>query len=90
MLRSRRGREYARQLPADRLLLETDYPAEDGAADPAATADTMASALRDGLYRIADLRGVNPIALAVQTSATSERLLASSGRSGCHSKMEDA
>lgn len=26
MLRTRRGREYARQLPADRLLLETDLP----------------------------------------------------------------
>ena len=26
MLRTRRGREYVRQLPADRLLLETDLP----------------------------------------------------------------
>ena len=75
MLRSRRGREYARQLPADRLLLETDYPAENGAADPAATADTMAAALRDGLFHIADLRAMDPVALAVKISATSERLL---------------
>ena len=26
MLRTRRGREYVRQLPSDRLLLETDLP----------------------------------------------------------------
>ena len=75
MLRSRRGREYARQLPADRLLLETDYPAENDAADPATTADTMAAALRDGLFHIADLRAMDPVALAAKISATSERLL---------------
>lgn len=75
MLRSRRGREYARQLPTDRLLLETDYPAENDAADPTATADTMASALRDGLFHIADLRAMDPVALAAKISATSERLL---------------
>ena len=28
MLVSKRGREYARQIPLDRLLLETDSPAE--------------------------------------------------------------
>ncbi len=31
MLQTRRGREYARQLPANRLLLETDYPPEEHA-----------------------------------------------------------
>ena len=28
MLATKRGREYARQIPLDRLLLETDAPAE--------------------------------------------------------------
>ena len=31
MLATKRGREYARQIPLDRLLLETDAPAEPGA-----------------------------------------------------------
>jgi len=34
MLATRRGREYVRQLPADRLLVETDAPPEQGAPYP--------------------------------------------------------
>ena len=30
MLATRRGREYARQIPPERLLLETDLPASPG------------------------------------------------------------
>ncbi len=51
MLNTRRGREYARQIPADRLLLETDlppgrdipFPAADIAAGLEGTLDTLRS-----------------------------------------------
>ena len=76
MLRSRRGREYARQLPLDRLLLETDYPSESDSSDPAATAATKSAALQDGHLQLAGLRDTDPVELATSVSATSERLLA--------------
>lgn len=44
MLASKRGREYARQIPLDRLLLETDAPAE-------ANAETSAQSLIKSLTR---------------------------------------
>lgn len=44
MLATKRGREYARQTPLDRLLLETDAPAEPGA-------ETSARQLIDSLIR---------------------------------------
>lgn len=47
MLETKRGRAYARSLPADRLLLESDAPAEAGAAYDA-------DAVRIGLARMTD------------------------------------
>ena len=44
MLASKRGREYVRQIPLDRLLLETDAPAE-------ANTETSARQLADSLTR---------------------------------------
>lgn len=44
MLTSKRGREYVRQIPLDRLLLETDAPAE-------ANTETSAQQLADSLTR---------------------------------------
>lgn len=44
MLATKRGREYARQIPLDRLLLETDAPAE-------ANTETSARQLADSLAR---------------------------------------
>lgn len=44
MLASKRGREYTRQIPLDRLLLETDAPAE-------ANTETSARQLADSLAR---------------------------------------
>ena len=44
MLASKRGREYTRQIPLDRLLLETDAPAE-------ANTETSARQLADSLTR---------------------------------------
>lgn len=48
MLASRRGREYARQIPLDRLLLETDAPAEPDAK-------TSARQLVDSLIRVSEV-----------------------------------
>lgn len=53
-LRTRRGREYARQVPVQRLLLETDLPAEFGVPG---SADQIAASLERALATISDLRG---------------------------------
>lgn len=48
MLATKRGREYARQIPLDRLLLETDAPAEPDA-------ETSARQLVDSLIRASEV-----------------------------------
>ena len=48
MLATKRGREYARQIPLDRLLLETDAPAEPNA-------ETAARQLVDSLIRTSEI-----------------------------------
>ena len=48
MLVTKRGREYARQIPLNRLLLETDAPAEPGA-------ETSARLLVDSLIRTSEV-----------------------------------
>ena len=48
MLTTKRGREYARQIPLDRLLLETDAPAEPGA-------ETSARQIADSLIRTSEI-----------------------------------
>ena len=48
MLATKRGREYARQIPLDRLLLETDAPAEPGA-------ESSARQLIDSLIRTSEI-----------------------------------
>ena len=48
MLATKRGREYARQIPLDRLLLETDAPAEPDA-------ETSARQLVDSLIRVSEV-----------------------------------
>ena len=48
MLATKRGREYARQIPLDRLLLETDAPAEPGA-------EISARQLVDSLIRTSEV-----------------------------------
>lgn len=48
MLATKRGREYARQIPFDRLLLETDAPAEPDA-------ETSARQLVDSLIRVSEV-----------------------------------
>ena len=56
MLRTRRGREYARQLPADRLLLETDLPPGE---DVPFSATDIVSQLERTLAQLAAIRGTD-------------------------------
>ena len=53
MLTSKRGREYARQIPLDRLLLETDAPAE---ANTETSAQSLIRSLARTSKRIASLK----------------------------------
>lgn len=53
MLASKRGREYARQIPLDRLLLETDAPAEPQAD---ASARQLITSLKSASLHIAELK----------------------------------
>ena len=53
MLASKRGREYARQIPLDRLLLETDAPAE---ANTEISAQSLIKSLTWASERIASLK----------------------------------
>lgn len=69
MLQTKRGREYARTLPADRLLLETDLPPSAGGTfDPDELLDTLSGTLE----ALETLRGE---ALGDRIAATSARLL---------------
>lgn len=54
MLRTRKGREYARQLPAKRLLSETDLPPEEGAV---LDLTAIAESLNRSLAQLQDIRG---------------------------------
>ena len=53
MLATKRGREYARQIPLDRLLLETDAPAE---ANTETSAQSLIRSLARTSMRIASLK----------------------------------
>ena len=69
MLQTKRGREYARILPADRLLLETDLPPSAGGVfDP----DELLGTLSDTLEALETLRGE---ALAARIAESSAGLL---------------
>lgn len=58
-LASRRGREYARRIPLDKLLVETDLPPERGweGESPSDQADAMCTDLDAALGLLADNRG---------------------------------
>lgn len=53
MLASKRGREYARQIPLDRLLLETDAPAE---ANTETSAQSLIKSLESASEHVASLK----------------------------------
>lgn len=67
MLHTRRGREYARQLPADRLLLETDAP-------PGQDIPFSAGEIKDSLIRTLNelntIRGKDMQAIILRNSET--------------------
>lgn len=73
MLATRRGRAYAHDLPADRLLLETDAPSRPGEPLDAPAWEAL---LDDALAQLAAARGDEPAALGATLAATSARLLA--------------
>lgn len=72
MLSTKRGREYARILPEDRLLVESDLPA---AADLPASPHDIAEDLEWVMSELARIRDVEPQALAEDINARSESLL---------------
>ena len=72
MLKSKRGREYARQVPEGRLLLETDAPP---GLDAPYSADALEASLTRALATIAELRRVPQDALGHTIATTSAALL---------------
>ena len=72
MLASKRGREYARQIPVDHLLLETDAPPE---LDSPYSAEAIEASLEATLSKLAELRGDNRSRLAEHIAAASCELL---------------
>ena len=72
MLVSRRGREYARQIPLDHLLLETDMPSRAGETLPA---NVWQAELGNALSGIAQLKAIDRTLLAERLATTSAALL---------------
>ena len=72
MLRTRRGREYARQLPSERLLLETDLPPGENVAF---FAQEIRAQLERTVEEIARIRGVTPHEIACLTCNNANRIL---------------
>ena len=72
-LATKRGREYARLIPADKLLLESDLPAEDGSG--ARNAQDIVMSLEQTLTHLAECRNQDPAALRDILASNSEHLL---------------
>ncbi|WP_165173878.1 TatD family hydrolase [Adlercreutzia sp. ZJ242] len=77
MLAGKRGRAYARAIPAKQLLLETDSPARAGEAWSAAA---WRAQLEEALRLLAEARGADERELAEALAVTSERVLAGAAR----------
>lgn len=72
MLQSKRGRAYAQAMPGDRLLLETDLPAQAGAPWDA---ERVRQLLGQTACQLAELRGEDVADLQERIAATSRALL---------------
>ena len=71
MLATKRGREYARQIPLDRLLLETDVP---DPLDTPYSAGQIESSLMRALHELARIRGTDEHVLSAHIAKTSSGL----------------
>lgn len=67
MLNSKRGREYAKAIPEDRLLLETDAPSGPGSK---LSYDEVAAMLHDALAALEQVRGGAIASAIAKTSAS--------------------
>ena len=72
MLQSKRGRAYAQAIPGNRLLLETDLPAQAGAPWDA---ERVRQLLGQTACQLAELRGEDVADLQERIAATSRALL---------------
>lgn len=72
MLQSKRGRAYAQAIPGNRLLLETDLPAQAGASWDA---ERVRQLLGQTACQLAELRGEDVADLQEHIAATSRALL---------------
>jgi len=72
MLKTKRGREYARIIPVELLLLESDMPSRDHTNY---TPSQWNADLTEALLDIAEIRSVGTACLLEAMNATSERLL---------------
>lgn len=70
MLLTKKGREYARIIPAARLFTETDWPAEDGTLP-----SPFASEIERLISGIAELRHADAAELAAAIEANSRRII---------------
>lgn len=72
MLKSKRGKEYARIIPESQLLIETDLPSS---KQNDCKARNVADALQDVIATLANLRDTEQSELIVAINSTSSRLL---------------
>lgn len=74
MLKTKRGRAYARAIPEGRLLIETDFPGKPGTT---ALAVDVVPRLERTMLLLAEARGADERSLAANIADASERLLLS-------------
>ncbi|WP_366768826.1 TatD family hydrolase [uncultured Ellagibacter sp.] len=74
MLKTKRGRAYARAIPEGRLLIETDFPSK---PTPMTIPQDVSPRLERTMSLLAEARGADERSLAATIAATSERLLLS-------------
>ena len=72
-LNSKRGREYAKLIPKDRLLTETDHPKE---LDHAWSCEQIVDSLQACVELLAQVRGEDPEAIRELSCENAQRLLA--------------
>lgn len=79
MLKTKRGRAYARAIPEGRLLIETDFPSK---PTPMAIPQEVAPRLGRTMSLLAAARGDDERSLALAIAAASERLLSLAASAG--------